>query len=181
MRSAVDMTSTSLAEMTERPIHQIRRVRFQAAEDDHLMDAVFNMGTASWTKIASEVPGRTARQCRERWTHYLCTGRTESSWTEEEDLLLIEKIGEVGPRWVHLASLIGTHTDVEVKRRWTYLFRYRREDLRDAVVRARSSRKTGEAIPSFSSSLPTNPPSEMEQFDWISEVADPFDFFEMQK
>jgi hypothetical protein len=156
--------------MNDIPIRQVRRVRFQAAEDDHLLDVVFRLGTDSWTKIASEVPGRTARQCRERWTHYLCTGRNESSWTEEEDLLLIANIGEVGPRWLHLANVIGTHTDVEVKRRWTYLFRYRRCDLRNPVVRAGSSRKTGEAIPSLSSSLPMNPPSELEEFDWISET-----------
>jgi hypothetical protein len=175
--------------MNEMSIRQGRRVRFKAAEDDHLIDVVLSLGTDSWTKIASEVPGRTARQCRERWTHYLCTGRNESSWTEEEDLLLIAKMGEVGARWVHLANIIGAHTDVEVKRRWTYLFRYRRGDLRDPVVRPGRSRKTGEAIPSLSSpwptnppsetgeaipslssSLPMNPPSEMEEIDWISEA-----------
>jgi hypothetical protein len=136
-----------VAQMTMPPIRQVRPVRFQAAEDDHVMDVVFSLGTDSWTKIASDVPGRTARQCRERWTHYLCTDRNQSSWTEEEDLLLIAKIGEVAARWVHLANIIGTHTDVDVKRRWTYLFGYRRGDLPDPIVRAGRSGKTGETIP----------------------------------
>jgi hypothetical protein len=52
--------------MNERPTHPIRRARFQAAEDNHLMDVVFRLGTDSWTKIVAEIPGRRPRQCRER-------------------------------------------------------------------------------------------------------------------
>jgi hypothetical protein len=55
------------------PFHQkgIQRRNFTPKEDQAIITAVAKYGTESWSKVASEVPDRTARQCRDRYRHYL--------------------------------------------------------------------------------------------------------------
>ena len=45
------------------------RVRFSQEEDDQLRRLVEANGIKNWSLIAEQMPGRTARQCRERWTN----------------------------------------------------------------------------------------------------------------
>jgi hypothetical protein len=54
------------------------KFRFTPHEDDILTCLVLRHGVSSWLTIAARMPGRNARQCRDRWNHYLaatCAGR----------------------------------------------------------------------------------------------------------
>jgi hypothetical protein len=73
--------------------------KFGAHEDACLSEAVRVFGTGDWWLIASAVPNRTSRQCRERWSNYLNPGLSSHGWTEAEDRLLLEKVNEMGCRW----------------------------------------------------------------------------------
>lgn len=42
-----------------------------------------------WTRIAQALPGRTGKQCRERWTNHLDHRLKKSEWTDDEEALLI--------------------------------------------------------------------------------------------
>jgi hypothetical protein len=53
---------------------KIHRWRFGIHEDHTLTDMVTWHGFRSWSYIATKLPGRTARQCRDRWNHYLAKG-----------------------------------------------------------------------------------------------------------
>jgi hypothetical protein len=67
-------TLTSLADHVPiKPMSakRARRMRFKPDEDRILMDLVMRYGCDSWSWIASRLPGRNARQCRDRWNHYL--------------------------------------------------------------------------------------------------------------
>ena len=66
--------------------------------------------------------GRNARQCRERWKHYLSSNRGKSPWTEEEDKLLLEKMEELGPKWTKIATFFQDRTDIQIKTRWMQKF-----------------------------------------------------------
>jgi hypothetical protein len=101
-----------------------QRHRFCDCEDRLLENLVQQHGTSSWDQVAAGLPGRTARQCRERWKHHL-SGR-ESAWTEAEDDFLWQKVGEIGQKWTRIASLLSDRTDYQAKTRWTYLFKQRR-------------------------------------------------------
>ena len=43
-----------------------------------------------WAAIASNLPGRNGKQCRERWHNQLDPSIKRDSWTEEEDRILME-------------------------------------------------------------------------------------------
>jgi hypothetical protein len=58
--------------MSTRPAHGSRqRFRFNPTEDIRLADLVHLHGVNCWQRIAADMPRRNARQCRDRWNHYL--------------------------------------------------------------------------------------------------------------
>jgi hypothetical protein len=80
--------------MSRRP-----QLRFAPEEDEILASAVQAHGTYDWPLIATFLPGRNPRQCRERWNNYANPSLVKEDWTREEDALLIQKYNEIGPRW----------------------------------------------------------------------------------
>jgi hypothetical protein len=73
------------------------------------------------------VPGRTPRQCRERWENYLAPGARKMSWTAQEDQLVIVSQQKWGNKWAKIAALIPGRTDNAVKNRWNSALRRRVE------------------------------------------------------
>ena len=65
--------------------------------------------------------GRNARQCRERWKHYLSPKVSTGPWTEAEDQLLNEKYSEYGSQWARISKFFMNRTDITVKNRWISL------------------------------------------------------------
>ena len=52
-----------------------------------------------WRSIAENMPGRSGKQCRERWCYHLRPNIKKGSWTEAEDRLidrLQKKLGNTG-------------------------------------------------------------------------------------
>ena len=94
------------------------RQKFTAEEDARLIDLVRIHGNKAWKKIASIMKTRTTRQCRERYINYLSPNVTNGPWTAEEELLLIEKVQEMGPRWPKIAKYFQSRSDVNIKNRY---------------------------------------------------------------
>lgn len=44
------------------------------AEDNQLRELIEQHGTGNWTNIAEFLPGRSGKQCRERWHNHLNPG-----------------------------------------------------------------------------------------------------------
>lgn len=55
---------------------------------DHFHSSVADGTVKDWTAVASEIPGRTNKDCRKRWHNALAAGRNKGYWTPEEDDLL---------------------------------------------------------------------------------------------
>ena len=100
-----------------------KRSSFTPEEDAKLRKLVQQYGEKSWPQVASYMEGRTTRQCRERYRHYLSPNIINGDWTPEEDKLLIEKYNQLGPKWVSIAKVFKTRTDINVKNRWIVLMR----------------------------------------------------------
>jgi hypothetical protein len=96
--------------------------KFTVEEDIILRDLVSQYGTRNWVEIAERLGGRNARQCRERWKHYLSGEKVEVPWSPQEDALLFEKVSQWGAKWTRIARFLDGRTDIEVKMRWMKKF-----------------------------------------------------------
>ncbi|OHT03294.1 Myb-like DNA-binding domain containing protein [Tritrichomonas foetus] len=93
---------------------------FNAFEDNLLRNLVMRYGARNWILLASMMPGKTARQCRDRYMNYLAPGLTQEEWTEEEDELLQQLVIEIGPKWSLIAKKFPQRSPINVKNRWAH-------------------------------------------------------------
>jgi uncharacterized protein (DUF2237 family) len=97
-------------------------------EDLKLKAAVQTHGGKNWNKIAALVPGRTKRQCRDRWHSALdpsvapTAGRT-GTWTVDEDLKLKAAVQiHGGKNWNAIAAMVPGRTKNQCNKRWHNYF-----------------------------------------------------------
>ena len=99
------------------------RSKFTAEEDELVRGAVEALGTGDWGEVAGRVPGRTARQVRDRWRTYLSEGVVCGSWSSEEEERLLSLYGEYGGKWAKIAEGLPGRSDAMVKNRYNMLSR----------------------------------------------------------
>jgi hypothetical protein len=116
------LTIIPMSDCPESAVACTRREKFFPEEDAKLKELVRLHGQNSWSEIANEMPGRNARQCRERWKHYLSSEKNRLVWTAEEDQLLFQKMTEYGPRWTALSRFFPGRSDLQIKHRWMQKF-----------------------------------------------------------
>jgi hypothetical protein len=111
----------ALAMALGRPRRPIRRVRFQPAEDQILTDLVAHLGTDAWESVARRLPGRNARQCRDRWNHYLAGRQAAQGWTIADDIRLCRAVSSYGSQWRHIGRFFGGRSPSDLENRWIAL------------------------------------------------------------
>ena len=99
------------------------RARFNQNEDEMLTKLVEKYGINNWSLIASEMLNRNARQCHERWSNFLSPHLNHGPWSQDEDVLLEEKVLELGNKWVTIQQYFPDRTDTSIKNRWKLLLR----------------------------------------------------------
>jgi hypothetical protein len=96
---------------------QTRR-RFTKEEDSKLIRLVRQLGAHNWAAVSSGMTGRTARQCRQRYSNFLSQIRQRSPWTPKEDEFVVTKYRELGPKWVFISTFLPGRTGNDIKNRW---------------------------------------------------------------
>jgi hypothetical protein len=112
------MTQVSRASSVIAPALKSTRKLFTPEEDALLARVMSHCPFASWVDVARHIPGRSARQCRDRWSNYLCPANKNGPWLRSEDLLLIQKVAEIGSRWTQIARFFDGRSENNVKNRW---------------------------------------------------------------
>ena len=74
------------------------------AEDELLSSLVKQGGPRRWSKVSGHIPGRNAKQCRERWVNHLDPTVNKGPWQPDEDRLLVAAQKELGNRWSEIAK-----------------------------------------------------------------------------
>jgi hypothetical protein len=87
-------------------------------EDLKIMDFVQKHGPRNWVKLATALPGRIGKQCRERWTNHLDPNIVKGPWSRDEDAMLLDLHARFGNQWTKIATFYDGRTDNCVKNRW---------------------------------------------------------------
>jgi len=121
-------------------------------EDDQLRKLVKRFGQKNWRIIASNLPGRVPKQCRERWINHLDPSIVKGRLTEEEWNIVLLGHKEHGNRWSEIAKKIPGRTPNQIKNHW------------HAMNRKNNKRKRSDSF--------NNPPTQ----DFVSNSPNPLDF-----
>ena len=91
--------------------------------EDRLLERLVSQDPKNWGQVSLHIPGRTAKQCRERWCNHLDPRIKKSEWTAEEDATLVRVHAEMGQKWAQIAKFLPGRTENAVKIRWKTLSR----------------------------------------------------------
>ena len=109
--------------------HTISKRTFSPSEDQILIRYIYQHGPKNWSLLANILPGRTPKQCRERWHNHLDPRINKGPWTLEEDKILAEKQKLLGNKWSDIAKFLPGRTDTLVKNRWNTSVKSRLQEL----------------------------------------------------
>jgi hypothetical protein len=72
-----------------------------------------------WVKVADMVPGRSAKQCRDRWVHSLQPSLSSSRpWSEDEDHVIFTQMNTLGRKWAVIARQLTGRSALQVRNRY---------------------------------------------------------------
>jgi hypothetical protein len=101
-----------------------RKGKWTAEEDDKLLRAAEKFSVTRWKAIAALIPGRSKKQCWNRWQYALdpsivrMTERT-GKWLTEEDVKLVDAVAKHnGKNWDEIAMLVPSRTKRQCMDRW---------------------------------------------------------------
>ena len=100
-----------------------RTIKFSKEEDIRLKILYLQFGGHKWNIISLHMNGRTPRQCRDRWKHYLSPETNTAKWTKEEDEFLIQKFKEFGKKWSLLSKFFPGRQGTAIRNRCCKLAR----------------------------------------------------------
>ncbi len=89
-------------------------------EDEILKAAVMKYGKNQWSRIASLIHRKSAKQCKARWFEWLDPSIKKTEWSREEDEKLLHLAKLMPTQWRTIAPIVG-RTAAQCLERYEYL------------------------------------------------------------
>lgn len=86
---------------------QIKGGVWRNTEDEILKAAVMKYGKNQWSRIASLLHRKSAKQCKARWFEWLDPSIKKTEWSREEEEKLINLVRLMPTQWRTIASIVG--------------------------------------------------------------------------
>jgi len=112
----------------------LKKTRWNPQEDQILADVVSKHGSKNWGFIANFIPGRTGKQCRERWITQHDPTYKRDSFTAEEDSIIIHYQKICGNKWAIITKFLKGRSTTSIKNRWKYLVNHNLVDSYQSVI-----------------------------------------------
>lgn len=90
-------------------------------EDELLKSLIKEYGEGSWSQIASKLPGRSGKQCRDHYTNQIDPSLNKLPFTLEEDKLLIKLQKEYNSQWSIIKKHMNNRSELSLKNRFKKL------------------------------------------------------------
>jgi len=94
-----------------------KRQTWRPEEDAMVFQFIENHGQR-WNEISKMMGNRSGKQIRDRYLNVLMPHINKSSWTKQEDKVIISKYQEYGSEWRHIAQELQGRTEAQVKNRF---------------------------------------------------------------
>ena len=120
--------------LNENSVQNSKRKLFTKEEDQLLKIAALRFNQGSWNDIAKCVPGRTPKQCRDRWTNYLQPSLKFDPWTNQEDNNLIMLVKNNGTHWKKMKRYFPGRSTNALKNRWHWLINNQDKSLSNKSI-----------------------------------------------
>ncbi|EDW79544.1 uncharacterized protein Dwil_GK20537 [Drosophila willistoni] len=132
-------------------------------EDEILKAAVMKYGKNQWSRIASLLHRKSAKQCKARWYEWLDPSIKKTEWSREEDEKLLHLAKLMPTQWRTIAPIIG-RTAAQCLERYEYLLdqAQRKEDGEDGMDDPRKL-KPGEIDPNPETKPARPDPKDMDE------------------
>jgi len=95
-----------------------QRKLFSKEEDQKIVEMYFSTDSPRWDVISRYLPGRSPRQCRDRFNNYLNPDLTNHGWNMDEDQKLSSLVRTIGFKWVQISQFFNGRSPNNVKNRW---------------------------------------------------------------
>ena len=87
-------------------------------EDRKLLKWIQSEGPCKWSLCSDTIPGRSGKQCRERWFNALNPEVKKGEWDVEEDYKIYFLYSQYGGKWSQIANFFRDRTENSIKNRF---------------------------------------------------------------
>nr|XP_053632555.1 cell division cycle 5-like protein [Cherax quadricarinatus] len=131
-------------------------------EDEILKAAVMKYGKNQWSRIASLLHRKSAKQCKARWFEWLDPSIKKTEWSREEDEKLLHLAKLMPTQWRTIAPIIG-RTAAQCLERYEYLLDQAQKGEDDESVDDPRKLKPGEIDPNPETKPARPDPKDMDE------------------
>ena len=110
---------------------QIKGGVWKNSEDEVLKAAVMKYGKNQWSRVASLLNRKSAKQCKARWFEWLDPSIKKTEWSREEDEKLLHLAKLMPTQWRTIAPLVG-RTAAQCLERYEQLLDLAEREMRES-------------------------------------------------